>query len=117
MKKTALFLGLAFSLQVAAGEIVATKEEKQALLLGMRGMMQRLADPAWIKLAREKGNGCWLDKSTLIKEGGEHVFNGVPSRCVSWDLGMPGHKAYIFMSTRLVEACDKAGKPYNTCVE
>jgi hypothetical protein len=101
----------------SSGAIVPTPEEEAALMAGMHGMMERLKDPAWIKLAQEKGEGCWLDKKTLVKVGSETKFKGIPCRCVSWGLGIPGRKAYTFMPTRIVKACDKAKRPYNTCVK
>lgn len=100
-----------------ASEIKPTLEEEDALLVGLQGLMERLADPAWIKLLQEKGDGCWLDKHTLVTVGSEAKLNGVPSRCVSWDLGLHGRKAFLFFPIRIAIECDKANLPYNVCVK
>jgi hypothetical protein len=116
MKKLLLLILCSVSINVGANPAKATPEEEQAIFVGMTDMMNRLADPEWIKLINEKGDGCWLDKDNLVKEGAQIEFEGVKSTCIAWDSGIKDQKAYMFFPTRLKNICDKAGKPYIKCI-
>jgi hypothetical protein len=117
MTKCLLAIMISIPTQIHALEVVPTPEEEKAFMAGMMGMMARLEDPAWIKLALEKGDGCWLDKTTLVTEGTTREFEGVPSTCISWALGVGDDKGYIFFPSRWVQECDRAKVGYRECVQ
>lgn len=116
MKIIVLSMLCCISINAGANPAKATPEEEKAIFAGMTGMMNRLADPAWIELMKEKGDGCWLDKDNLVKEGSQIEFEGVKSTCIEWDSGIKDQKAYMFFPTRLKNICDKAAKPYIKCI-
>jgi len=117
MKKLLLINLALISNSVIATDVAVTQKEENAMMAGLKGAMERLMDPKWIALSLEKGEGCWLDKDTLVQEGSETMFEDVPSRCVSWDLGVANKNVFAFMPTRVANACDDAKRPYNKCID
>jgi len=113
MNKILLLIICCVSANVNANPAKATPEEEQAIFTSLTGMMTRLADPASKK---QDDAGCWLNKDKLVKVGGQTEIDGVKSTCVSWESGVEDQKAYMFFPTRLKNICDKAEKPYLSCI-
>jgi len=115
MRKILLSMLFLVTVQTSASEIVPTPDEQRAILLGMRGTFERLSDSGQSGLDQKKGRGCWLDKTTRVRVGTMEYFQGVRSRCVSWNEGARGKKKYIFLPIRLIKECDRVRLKYNEC--